>query len=133
MQSDPESVHELFETFVNEGNLDLIIGLYEPKAVFIQRDGTVVSGVAEITEIIRGFLAVKPTMRISPPRKIDAGDIVVLISDWQMTGTSSDGLAMSDSGQTYDIVRRQPDGTWRVVVDNPRSTMITPRLEGRSP
>jgi ketosteroid isomerase-like protein len=66
-------------------------------------------------------------MRLLRLGKIEAGDIVVLISDWQMTGTSPDGSAVSDSGRTYDIVRRQPDDTWRVVVDNPWGTVVAPR------
>ena len=34
-------------------------------------------------------------------------------------GTGPDGKAVSMAGQSTEVVRRQPDGTWRYVVDNP--------------
>jgi len=43
----------------------------------------------------------------------------VLVAEWKMTGTAPDGSQVSDHGHTYDIVRRQSDGTWKIVVDNP--------------
>ena len=115
----PEAVHELFEGFVNQGDLEGIVHLYEPNAALVERDGKVVSGSAAIKEYLRGLLSIKPRMRIHHLGTIDAGDVAVLLSEWELDGKTPDGSHISDRGNTYDIVRRRKDGSWRLVVDNP--------------
>jgi len=40
-------------------------------------------------------------------KTIDAGDVAVLLPEWQMDFISPNGSAISDGGQMYDVVRRQ--------------------------
>ena len=115
-----ELFSELFVEFVKEGNLEGIVSLYEPNAVFVDRDGKLTSGSSAIRELYRGLFSIKPEFQIqSSTATIYAGDIALNIGDWQLTGTASDGSKVSDSGRAYDVYRRQPDGTWKVVIDNP--------------
>jgi len=125
----PESVHELFESFVNQGDLEGMAHLYEPNAAFVERDGKVISGSVAIREYLRGLLSIKPRIRIHHLGTIDAGDIAVLLSEWELDGKAPDGSHISDRGNTYDIVRRRKDGAWRLVVDNPWRTVLTGRTK----
>ena len=52
-------------------------------------------------------------------RVFEADDLVLSFADWTLTGTGPDGEAVEMSGQTSDVLRRQPHGTWRFVIDNP--------------
>ena len=46
---------------------------------------------------------------------ITAGDdLAVLYNDWTITAS---GLSLS--GKAIEVVRRQPDGTWKFVIDDP--------------
>jgi ketosteroid isomerase-like protein len=47
-------------------------------------------------------------------------DLAIVYNDWTLTGTGPDGASVSDAGRAVEVVRRQPDGTWRSVVDDPR-------------
>lgn len=116
----PETVHELFEKRFNAGDTEGVVALYEPDAVVINRDGTVQQGAAAIRVNLLAMPSPWPRVEVRPVRTIHAGDVAVLITDWKMTGAGPDG----DEGRTYDVVRRQPDGTWLCVVDNPYG--ITP-------
>jgi uncharacterized protein (TIGR02246 family) len=121
----PDSVHDLFGALVNEGDLDNLMKLYENRATLVARDGHQLSGTEAIRNFLKGLLSVKPKFTIHRLSKVEAGDGAVMISKWEMTGTSPDGSQINDSGQTYDILRRQRDGTWKVVIDNPYSTLLT--------
>jgi ketosteroid isomerase-like protein len=45
------------------------------------------------------------------------GDLALVIVDW--TEVSSAGEAKLWAGTATDILRRQPDGTWKIALDNP--------------
>ncbi len=120
----PEAIHELFEEYVNDGDLECVADLYEPDAVLVERDGKMVSGATAIKKYLGGLFSMKPRIRIHPTGMIDAEDIAVLVSEWEMTCTGPDGSSISDSGRTYDIARRQEDGTWRIAVDNPWGAVL---------
>lgn len=126
----PESIHELFESGVNEGRLDRIVRLYDPGAILVEKDGRVFSGAAAISDYFRGLLSLRPVIRIRPIDTIDSGEVAVLVSDWTLMGTAPDGSKIAESGRTYDIVRRRPDGTWRVAVDNPWGAVLPDRTKG---
>jgi len=41
-------------------------------------------------------------------------------SQWSATTTGPDGKPVTVTGNNVEVVRRQPDGTWLFVIDNPR-------------
>ncbi len=49
-----------------------------------------------------------------------AADVALLVARWTLKGTDqTTGQAVELTGQTSDVVRRQPDGSWLLVIDNP--------------
>jgi len=110
----PEEVHRLFSEAFNAGNLDAILSLYEPDAVLVPQPGQTVRGHAAIRQALTAFLAMKPRFAFQSIKALESNDIAILFSNWTLAGT---GLSME--GQTTDVVRRQKDGTWLFVIDNP--------------
>ncbi len=59
-----------------------------------------------------------PALAAETTKVIESRDICLLIGNWTLKGTGPDGeIAMS--GTYTDVVRRQPDGSWLYVIDNP--------------
>jgi len=54
--------------------------------------------------------------------RVGGGDIGLVSNSWEMTGTAPDGSEATDAGLSADVVRRQPDGSWLVLIDQPRGT-----------
>jgi len=38
---------------------------------------------------------------------------------WKIEGLAADGAEISVAGQTSDVVKKQSDGNWLFVIDNP--------------
>jgi uncharacterized protein (TIGR02246 family) len=115
----PEALMTRFRDNLHAGDLDALVDLYEPEAVFEPEPGVVVHGHDEIRAALAPFLAVSPTMVVEPRQVLVTGDVALVVNDWSLTGTAPDGQPVSRSGQSADVVRRQPDGSWKVLVDRP--------------
>ena len=118
----PASPHELMMQFgerVAAQALDALVALYEPTAVFVPRPGVTHTGRAEIGGALAEMLAISPVMQTHVREVHQADDIALVIVDWSLRGTAPDGSVVNQSGRSTDVLRRQDDGTWRVLIDHP--------------
>lgn len=86
------------------------------------RDHDVGEVVAEDAHACRGaqILVARDPQRLVPKaiRIITAGDLARSLASWTLDGTGPDG-PIQMTGTTSDVFRRQPDGSWKVAIDNP--------------
>jgi uncharacterized protein (TIGR02246 family) len=115
----PDQVHEFWSSAFIAHDLPGLLALYEPDAVLAPSPDERFEGHGAIRETLEGFLALRPTFRMSRARVVQAGDLAVLFSQWHLVGTGPDGNEVRMAGVTSDIVRRQKDGSWLMVIDNP--------------
>ena len=115
----PEEVDVRLAEAFRARDLEAVMALYEPGATFVMQPGQPVSGEAQIRAAVGMFLAMKPDLRLDVIAVFQAGDIALLASDWTLTTASPDGKPVTLSGRGAEVVRRQPDGAWRFVIDNP--------------
>jgi ketosteroid isomerase-like protein len=64
----------------------------------------------------------KGTLDLKVTRVLEAGGLALVAGAWTFTGTGSDGEPVTLTGQNGDVLRRQEDGSWRFVIDNPWGT-----------
>ena len=95
------------------------MSLYEPAAILAPQPGQVVRGHAAIREALRAFLAIARQFTLQAGNVMETNDIALLCSKWALKGTDPQGNSVELAGQTADVVRRQSDGTWLLVIDNP--------------
>lgn len=115
----PELLHHLWADRVNRGELDALDTLYEPEAAFVSAPGTVVRGHTAIREANAGLIALNPRATLDHLTTVQSGDLALIVSRWSLDGTGPDGEPVYVASQTADVARRQADGTWRFVIDNP--------------
>jgi uncharacterized protein (TIGR02246 family) len=111
-----------YQDAFNRADLDALVALYEPQATLVPQAGQVASGLAAIREALSGFLALKGRMQIEeiePERVVLAGDLALLGGSWTLTGIGPNGAPVTMAGRATDVLRRQPDGTWRWLIDAP--------------
>jgi uncharacterized protein (TIGR02246 family) len=109
----PEDIHALLAAAVNAGDLDAFVELHEPDAtVIVPPDGRRVSGRDAIREAVRPVFALGPTAEIELVDKLQSGDLALTFARVEVLGSATRGTVVS---------RRQADGSWRIVLDNPMS------------
>ena len=115
----PEELDQNFETALNAGDLDALAALYESEAVFVSGPGQTVSGTTAIREVLSAFLAMKPTITVEVQTLGQLDDIALTSAKWEMTGTGPGGQPVVMRGHSSEVCRRQADGTWLFIIDDP--------------
>lgn len=105
----PEEITRLFVDRANAGDADGVADLYEEDAVMAFPPGKLTEGRAAIRDFVASGFGAAPKFEYEQPLPtIFAGDIA-------LTATPSrDG-----KGTRVQVVRRQPDGTWKRLIDRP--------------
>lgn len=115
----PEHVLESVVAGINSGNLDALMSLYEPDAAFASQPGILAHGASGVRGSLTAFTAMKGTLDLVVTRVLEAGGLALVAGVWSFAGTGPDGEPVTLTGRNADVLRRQPDGSWRFVIDNP--------------
>jgi ketosteroid isomerase-like protein len=118
----PEQVLKSIVDGINTGNLDALMSLYEPDAAFASQPGSLAHGPAGVRESLAAFVAMKGTLNLTITRVLEAGGLAFVAGVWSFNGTGTDGKPVTLNGRNGDVLRRQADGSWRFVIDNPWGT-----------
>ena len=115
----PEQCDELIVTALNAGDVDAVLALYEPDATFVPERGQSATGKDAIRTIMEAFIALKPSFNLEVLDVTQSGDVALLRSRWDLTGTDGDGNPVEITGNGVEVVRRQPSGEWLFIIDSP--------------
>jgi ketosteroid isomerase-like protein len=106
---EPDDLTRLFVERANAGDAAGIAALYEPEAVMAYPPGEVTVGRDAILALWEQVLSNAPTFEPEPP-------LPTLVSgDVALTSTS----ARDGTGGRAQVARRQADGTWLRLLDQP--------------
>jgi ketosteroid isomerase-like protein len=118
----PQQVLQSIVTGINSGNLDSLMPLYESEAAFATQPGDLAPGAPGIRAALNGFISMNGTLDLEVTRVLEVDDLALVVGVWSFNGTSPDGEPVQLAAKNADVLRRQSDGTWRFVIDNPWGT-----------
>jgi ketosteroid isomerase-like protein len=115
----PEQVLESIVTGINSGDLDSLMPLYESEAAFAAEPGNLAHGAPGVSQALSGFIAMNGTLDLEVTRVLEVDDLALVVGEWSFDGTGPDGEPVRLAARNADVLRRQSDGSWRFVIDNP--------------
>lgn len=110
----PGQASKAFETLFGARDLDGLMSLYEPDAVFTNSSGAHV-GLAAIRSVLQGYLDTGASITMNDSVVFEAGELALV--HWSWTMNFPDGRVAG--GATAEVLRHQDDGSWKFVIDNP--------------
>jgi uncharacterized protein (TIGR02246 family) len=112
-----DGVRSAYEQALNSGDQAGLAALYAPDAMSIAPDGSATTGAQAIAETIFGDPSVSYSdLSIMPdggPTVV--GDVAYETGTYTQTMTPEGGQAMPVSGRYLVVLRRQADGSWKLV------------------
>jgi ketosteroid isomerase-like protein len=121
----PEDTSRLIGEAITSGDVEAALSLYEPDATFAMPKGFgegSVTGLDSLREVFNGFLAMSPALTVNAEKTLLSADTALVIGNWTLKARDAEGNDIDTSGRYTDVVRRQPDGSWLIVIDNPNGS-----------
>lgn len=113
------AVEHMTQSFM-ANNIPEVMNSYEAKATILFEPAKPVSERAMLEQMFAGMAALNPVFEYPSGHEVVVnGDIAIHISPWTMAGQMPDGQAVTQNGLSIAVLRRQEDGSWKMVIDNP--------------
>ncbi len=119
MPTQPEHVHPALSAAFNAGDLEALLALYDPEAVYVIKPGRVTRGRDELRATMAHNLSLRGRLVTTPESFTQAGDVMLVLGSFTLAGQRHDGTAFERTARFADVLRRQADGRWLIAVDNP--------------
>jgi len=115
----PGDIHTLFRDAFNIADVEGVTALYEPDAVLMV-GGKAVPGRENIRKALESILTRRGWMTLATRAIVESPQgLAVLHGAWTIVSGTGTDAPIETRGLSTEVVRKQPDGTWLLVIDNP--------------
>ncbi|MGH7875132.1 MAG: YybH family protein [Candidatus Binatia bacterium] len=109
----PEDICRLFQRSMAEGDLDSVLSVYDPEAVFLNQSREVTKGKEGLRQVLAPLAAAKTVFEFKVKQIIQTGGIALMHTEWTVSGREP------ITQYAIEVARRQPDGTWCWLIGDP--------------
>ena len=95
--------------------------LYEPEARFVTEAGKTLVGCGAIRGVLGAMIEAKTQLHSRVVRVVTVGDIAQLYTDFEITTVDSSKKALTVHNKAIEVLRRQPDGHWKLIIGDPNA------------
>ncbi|MFX0574445.1 nuclear transport factor 2 family protein [Nocardia nepalensis] len=112
-----EALADLFVQYFNARDLDALMSLYERAAAYMPSPGETMTGTDAIAASLKSMMETGATIDLQSRRIHSVGDLAMISNNAEVLGATPDGSPLVTT--TAEVVRRQSDGRWLYVIDDP--------------
>lgn len=116
---------EAMTSAFHKKDIDGVLTSYEGGAAIMFEPGTKISDPAVIRQMFEGAFQINPAYSYPQGHEVYvSNDIALHIAPWVMEGTAPDGSNIEQSGLSVAVLRKQKNGMWLLVIDNPHGQRL---------
>lgn len=121
----PDDCSRLLVAALESGDIETTVALYESGAVLFKKSGDTMAGLDAIRENNAAVIALKPkfTIEFIKFTLSDDGMIAMNRMKADLAFTKPDGQSVTTHVDTLEVLRKQTDGSWRYIIDDPYGSM----------
>ena len=105
-------------------NVEEVLSCYESNAVVVFEPESPISDRNTLKEMFQAAFTLSPTFTYSGHEVFINGNIATHFSPWTMTGKAPDGTEIRQSGLSVAVLRKQANGNWLMIFDNPHGQYL---------
>jgi ketosteroid isomerase-like protein len=128
MSSDKNKVINVVQVMTeafHKKDMNNIMASYEKGAAIMFEPGLAISDPEIIKKMFEGAFQINPEFTYPKGHEVYiANDIAMHIAPWVMIGKTPDGTDIEQTGLSVAILRKQVNGEWLMVLDNPNSQAL---------
>jgi ketosteroid isomerase-like protein len=117
LTDDPEVQNDVFLRIFNSGDGNAFDGLYRDDAIS-NLSGQPLTGQARTKAIVE-MLAKGPTLNSKVKHSYTAGDVTLIVVDFELGLPGENGELIPVKGSCTDVIRRVDGDKWLMAVDRP--------------
>ncbi|WP_340679077.1 DUF4440 domain-containing protein [Paraglaciecola sp.] len=124
-QNDVINAVEKMTSAFHAKNINGVISSYENDATIMFEPGKAISDPDIIKQMFEGAFQINPKFTYPKGHEVFiSNDIALHISPWVMNGKAPDGTDIEQSGLSVAVLRKQENGQWLLVLDNPHGQFL---------
>ncbi|MGC9950574.1 MAG: nuclear transport factor 2 family protein [Bryobacteraceae bacterium] len=104
---------------MHDYDVEAALAVYEEDATVVVYPGMLGKGTAAIRAFFQGIFRLKGEIEHGVEVFTEAGDLTLFVAKWTILSAISPGLPVHRTNYQVAILRKQPDGSWLIAVDNP--------------
>ncbi|GLX77318.1 hypothetical protein tinsulaeT_06580 [Thalassotalea insulae] len=109
----------------NNKNIDGVLSNYEDGASVMFEAGEKISDAAVLREMFEGAFQVNPQFEYPNGHEVYiANNVALHLAPWRMVGQAPDGTTFEQSGLSVAVLRKQENGKWLLLIDNPHGQSL---------
>lgn len=105
-------------------DIDGVLATYEDGAIVMFEPQKPITGKDNLRMAFTQFVTMNPIFTYSGHEVYISGDIATHIAPWEMVGQLPDGTKIEQSGLSIAVLRKQADGNWLMIQDNPNGQFL---------
>lgn len=109
-----EDAHSKLAAAFNTGDVATVLSMYDFDGIFVPEPGKPITGKEKFEEAIKAILSIKGKMEIKTVYCLQTGNLAVGRSEWHIR----DGNEVRVRAKGIEVMRQQPDGRWKIVIDH---------------
>lgn len=121
----PDDVSRVLVQALETGDIETSVAVYEASAVLFSKSGRTMTGLDEIRKNNAALIALKPTFDIAFIKFTLSGDGTLATNRMKanLSWKDAEGKLLEASVDTLEVLRKQEDGSWRYIIDDPYGSM----------